>query len=159
MKRKETLYAVIGGCVGAVLTLLVSSFSPLGAQNKSDGSFGKITCAELEVVRPDGTRGVWIMGGRDGGFVRVLNRDGESKASMVVSEEVGFVFVHGKDGKSGAVMSVDKDDGFVSVSGKEGESASMSVHKDGGVVRVSDKDGALASMNSACLTKTEHWLV
>ena len=33
MNKKERWYAVIGGCVGAVLTLVVCSFSPLGAQN------------------------------------------------------------------------------------------------------------------------------
>ena len=32
MNRKEVLYAVIGGCVGAVLTMVMCSFSPVGAQ-------------------------------------------------------------------------------------------------------------------------------
>ena len=32
MRRKEGLYAVIGGCVGAVLTMVVCSFLQLGAQ-------------------------------------------------------------------------------------------------------------------------------
>ena len=50
MKRKEALYAVIGGCVGAVLTMVVCSVVPIGAQSQSDAIFGKITCREMEVV-------------------------------------------------------------------------------------------------------------
>ena len=49
MKAKERLYAVIGGCVGAVLTMVVCSFLPLGAQSQG-GSFGEITCTGLKVV-------------------------------------------------------------------------------------------------------------
>ena len=33
MKAKERLYAVVGGCVGAVLTMVVCSFFPLGLQS------------------------------------------------------------------------------------------------------------------------------
>ena len=53
MYTKERFYAVIGGCVGAVLTLVVCSFSPLGAQNQSRNLFdnfpresGKLTLVE-----------------------------------------------------------------------------------------------------------------
>ena len=34
MRRKEVLFAVIGGIVGAVLVMAAGSFSPLGAQNE-----------------------------------------------------------------------------------------------------------------------------
>ena len=57
MKTKEGLYAIIGGCVGAVLTMVVCSFSPRGAQSQSDGNFGRITCTDLKVMRSDGTPG------------------------------------------------------------------------------------------------------
>ena len=50
MTRKEALFAVIGGVVGAVLVMAAGSFSPLRAQNEPDANFGKITCEELEVV-------------------------------------------------------------------------------------------------------------
>ena len=33
MRRKEALFAVIGGIVGAVLVMATGSFSPLGAQD------------------------------------------------------------------------------------------------------------------------------
>ena len=52
MNSKGLLYAVVGGCVGSVLTLVVCSFSPLGAQSQSDGNFGEITCTKLIVVDP-----------------------------------------------------------------------------------------------------------
>ena len=50
MRRKEGLYAVIGGCVGAVLTMVVCSFLPLGAQSQLEANFGEITCTALRVV-------------------------------------------------------------------------------------------------------------
>ena len=37
MRRKEALYAVIGGVVGAVLVMATGSFAPLGAQNEVGG--------------------------------------------------------------------------------------------------------------------------
>ena len=41
MRRKEALYAVVGGVVGAVLVMVAGSFSPLGAQNElKDAEFG-----------------------------------------------------------------------------------------------------------------------
>lgn len=55
MRKKEGLYAVVGGCVGAVLTMAVCSLSPLGAQSQLDGNLGKIICTGLTVVDPDAT--------------------------------------------------------------------------------------------------------
>ena len=49
--KDKLLYSAIGGCIGAALTLTLSLFSPLNAQDTPpDVHFGKITCAELEVV-------------------------------------------------------------------------------------------------------------
>ena len=53
MNTKAGLYAVIGGVVGAVLTMAVGLFLPQAAQSQSDAVFGKITCRELEVVDSD----------------------------------------------------------------------------------------------------------
>ena len=50
MNRKASFYAVIGGCVGAVLTMAVCSVLPIGAQSQSDSVFGEITCTGLKVV-------------------------------------------------------------------------------------------------------------
>lgn len=62
MRRKEALYAVIGGVVGAILAMASGAVFPLGAQSQRDVSFGKITCTELVVADniPHGSQ-VWIM--------------------------------------------------------------------------------------------------
>ena len=47
MRRKEVLFAVIGGIVGAVLVMATGSFSPLGAHNEAvDLDLGTITCSK-----------------------------------------------------------------------------------------------------------------
>ena len=66
MKKKEMLYAVIGGCVGAVLTMAVCSVSPL------HGNFGKIICKKLKVVGSDGKPRVTLSIGEYGGRVNVF---------------------------------------------------------------------------------------
>ena len=54
MRRKETLCAVIGGIVGAVLAMASGAVLPLGAQNQAaDVEFGTIICRELQVVEAD----------------------------------------------------------------------------------------------------------
>lgn len=92
MNRKESLCAVIGGCVGAVLTMAICSILPLGAQNQS-GSFEEITCTSL-VVREDGKKGsvyLWIdeYGGR-------VNCYGDGSATMGITESGGHVEVWGR---------------------------------------------------------------
>ena len=62
MSKKEVWYAVIGGYVGAVLTLAV----PL------NGNFGKIICKELKVVGSDGKPRVTLSIGGYGGRVDVF---------------------------------------------------------------------------------------
>ena len=76
MNRKASLYAVIGGVVGAVLTMAVCSVLPLGAQN-GDATFGKITCTKLNVVDAEGNIGVSLDNqGYYGGNVFVWGEDG-----------------------------------------------------------------------------------
>ena len=62
MSKKEVWYAVIGGYVGAVLTLAV----PLNS------NFGKIICKELKVVGSDGKPRVTLSIGGYGGRVDVF---------------------------------------------------------------------------------------
>ena len=131
MKAKEHFYAVIGGCIGAVLTLVVCSLSPLGAQSQSDADFGKITCTEIDVVGPDGTLGVWISGGRKhGGLIHVYDKDGISEAFMFIGKHGGSVGVYGKDGKSSANMGVDENGGVVNVQGKSTEFLSLNFKRE-----------------------------
>ena len=165
MRRKEMLIAVIGGVIGAVLTMATGMFSPLGAQTGGrDAEFGTITCREIKVVDSKGELGAEIRGdeyGR-GGAVRVYSKVGKTGASMVVDEHGGRIRVVGEEGKARAEMGIygggyihvaDKDTltsgasmriyeygGAVSVFGGI-SGASMFVDKDGGVVRVVGEDG------------------
>ena len=52
MNRKERMYAATGSCVRAVVTMVVCSFLPLGAQSENDAQFDTITCKVLKVVDP-----------------------------------------------------------------------------------------------------------
>ena len=81
MKRKDILIAVIGGCIGALVTMGVGLFAPVGVVAQSydqDASFGTITCRNIEVVELYPTKGGWrdipmvIIGSdEDGGSVTV----------------------------------------------------------------------------------------
>ena len=54
MRRKEVLFGVLCGVVGAVLVMVAGSFSPLGAQNElKDAEFGTITCESIRVGSPN----------------------------------------------------------------------------------------------------------
>lgn len=70
MKKKEAFYAVIGGCVGAVLTMVMCSLLPLGAQSQGD-RFGEITCTGLRVINPAGRAMVEIGFGEPGGTIGI----------------------------------------------------------------------------------------
>ena len=119
MNRKESLCAVIGGCVGAVLTMILCSFLPLGAQSQSDTKFGKITCTELEIVDSDGTVAV-IHATGDGGGVDLRGKDGAGYVNLWIDEHGGTVAV-GKDGDLRAVMGVDKHGAGIIMVGKDGD--------------------------------------
>ena len=123
MTRKEQLFAVIGGCVGAVLTMAVCSFFPLGVQSQSD-RFGEITCEKLTVINSEGETAVVLNSNRLGGYVDVWGKD--AYAGMAIGSEHG---------------------GRVSVSGKGGAFAKMQITSDGGTVNVSGRNGT----NSASL--------
>ena len=141
MRRKEALFAVIGGVVGTILTMVVGSFSPLGAQSQSDVSFGKITCTELVVENPDGMDAVLIFPGTRGGVVAVFGKDGKIMAGIAVKGNGGVVDVYGKDGSTAADMGVGEHGGVVAVYGKDGSTAAdMGVDEHGGVVAIYDKD-------------------
>ena len=75
MSRKEQLYAVIGGCVGAVVTLMMCSFFPQGVQTRVD-KFDVLTCTELNVVGADSKPLVILAAGEHGGAVGVTDEYG-----------------------------------------------------------------------------------
>ena len=146
MRRKEALFAVIGGVVGAILTMVVGSFSPLGAQSQSDVSFGKITCKELVVENPDGMDAVWIFPSIISGVIAVYGKDKKIMAGIGANGNGGRVDVYGKDDSTAAYMGVHEHGGRVSVYGKDGGIVKIGVDEDGGRVAVHGKDGGKAIM-------------
>ena len=151
MNGKERFYAVIGGIVGAILTMVVCSFSPIGAQNQSDVNFNKITCAELEVVGPDGTRRVSIASLKDGGVVRVYSRN-DRGVRIYASESRGHIGVYGEDdrygkGDRGVSISVNGYGGRILAHGRNGKGVNISINEDGGHVGVYHTNGLGAAMN------------
>ena len=120
MRRKEVSLAVIGGIVGAVLTMAVCSFSLVGAQDKAgDTAFHKVTCRELEVVDEDGVIGVFVVVHPElGGTIRTISKDG--KVAMGNSMKgVPGVAVIGKNGKGGVLMGIHEGGWYLSKSLKE----------------------------------------
>ena len=111
MNRKEVVLAVTSGCVGAVLTMAVCSFSPLGAQSQSDVNFGKITCTGLEVVNADGKVVAHMIAGRDGGDISVRGKNGGS-VYMWADEHGGRADLYGKGSTS---VKITEDGGCVEV--------------------------------------------
>ena len=147
MKMKERLYAVIGGCVGAFITMLMWSYNPLGAQSGEDGNFNVVTCRELMVLDSEGKRNVRMSSQEYGGSIGVYGDTGASL--LVIDKRGGRITVAGDTGS--AWMSMGGHGGFVSVFGQKGEGrgAVMSINKHGGEVRVvSDQEGkAIMAVN------------
>ena len=154
MRRKEALFAVIGGVVGAVLVMVVGSFAPLRAQDEvADAEFGTITCSKL-VVRYDGSPyateisplHVKVSVDGDGSAklgsygMSVVGKEGKGKAYVKVYNGGGVVSVYGGGGE-GVRMEATEIGGVVSVYRGSGEGVRMSSTKYGGAVGVYDGKG------------------
>ena len=148
MKRKEVLIGVIGGCIGAFLTMAVGLFTPMGVVTQSqnqDGVFGKITCREIEVVDGRGDMQVRIYAGKydgfNGGRVEVFGKsDGyaDEQASTGISEYGGHLALARQPvPKSGVVIGGNQYGGRVAVLNKMGTiCAGMRSTERGGIVDV-----------------------
>ena len=175
MRRKEALIAVVGGIVGAILTMVVGSFSPLGAQSRSDGKFNTITCTELNVVDAEGNSRVWLTSSSDNGLVYIEGKSGSRIRLAAYESAGGQVSIRGTEGEEvsllttiggsaevavydrageGVILStVGEHGGYVSVFGKDGEGAArMRITENGGAVSVHGKDG----VGSAQMTINEY---
>ena len=165
MDKKTGLYAVLGGIVGAIITLAVCSVMPIGAQN-GDATFGGITCTGLTVVDADGIPKVELSFTEYGGAVSVYEKgypDKEtfSMASMLMAKNGGQLSLwrgSGENAKWGGGWEIPFDapsmqitlgntGGSVGVWGASG-SAVMKVDEHGGVVHAFGKgdDNARVSM-------------
>lgn len=164
MNRKESLYVVIGGCVGAVLTMMVCSFLPLGVQSQSDEFFGEIICSGLKVVDTDGRERI-VLGTHEteeleetefvdgkvqirysevnAAFIKIWGEDRKRSPRVEISGgKRGRIDVHGKGYPSSL------SEGSVGISGRNGVyrvgaggTASMNVDEHGGRMEVSGKVG------------------
>ena len=136
MLRREALFAVVGGVVGAVLVMAAGSFSPLGAQNESV-NLREITCTGLRVVDEDGAIVGLMSGDEHGGRVSVYGKDGEAKVKLSVYEGYGHVGVGTR-----VYLIAGEDNGYVHVLGNGGK-VTISVDENGGNVDVFFKDSRL----------------
>ena len=142
MRRKESLYAVIGGVVGAVLTLALCSVMPIGAQN-GDATFGEILCTGLKVVS-EGKEMIKLGADDDGGSIWVLGEHGSVRVGL--SGNGGSVTVYGGQYPMGVggIFSVSKDGGLVEVLGTKSDTVTgkvrISVNEYGGLIRVRGKE-------------------
>ena len=140
MRRKEVLYAVIGGIVGTVLTMAVGALAPLGAQDEpKDLNAGRITCRELDVLDAKGNLRAGLNTSEFGGSVFVVGKLGKG-AEMHVTKYGGAMFVWGKEAKGGAGMHLDGFGGKVYVEGRGFKEATMSIDELGGRVSVEGKE-------------------
>ena len=150
MNTKERLYAVIGGCVGAVLTMVVCSFLPLGAQSQGD-SYGEITCTGLKVIDSEGRVAIRLSNSDypsvASGVIQVFGKDDSNAFQAVwigVSEKNGMVGVYNRDFAS-AQLKTNENGGCVTVFGtresKFEEFATMQVADQGGSMVVHNRQG------------------
>ena len=151
MNRKGSLYAVIGGVVGAVLTMAAGHVMPIGAQN-GDATFGEITCTKLNVVDVAGETKVSLGTREDGGYVDVKGKTGSVR--LGIDKDGGNIMVWGdKDGRvvvlgggaggmcgytsmkmGGVRLNIDEDGGYVGVKGKAGKVGIGSDERGGSIV-------------------------
>ena len=157
MKRREVLFAVIGGVVGAVLVMAVGAIAPLGAQSQSD-SFGEITCTGLKVVDSDGRMQIILSATSSRGSVLVFGKEGF--AHVGVDKYGGAVSVAGYSGDElfggTGVLGISKYGGDVLVkSEKHDGHAGIGLNEHGGrvqaagdntnvVMRVNERGGRVA---------------
>lgn len=141
MKSRERFYAVIGGCAGALLTLILCSFLPLGAQSEGT-NFGDITCTGLSVVDSDGNALVRLSTDERGGYISVRNPNAVPKVLIFPDENGGNVYVYGKEVKQIAGMGINEYGGVIAVGGKLGKSfVHIFTDELGGGINVAGRDG------------------
>lgn len=126
MNRKGVLFAVIGGVVGAVLTMAAGRISPA----VNDAQFRVVTCRGLKVVDAAGESVVLMYAAPFGGRLVVGDREGNEMASIGVGERGAMVAVSGKLGaevllgKQRVMMSVNEyGDGEVLTWNRNGDLA------------------------------------
>ena len=141
MKRKEVLIAVISGCIGAMLTMAVGLFSPMGARahsQPSDAVFGKIQCKEIEVVDSRGRTSCWIGTDISGGRILVNYTEQEKRSvSISATQFGGNVTARNRGGT--VRLTTNEHGGEFYLSNSSGQrAASISIDEHGSSFRLTD---------------------
>ena len=97
MRRKELLFAVIGGIVGALVMMALGFGVSLAAQSGGDANFGKITCTELEVLYSNELRRVRIVGKERGGEIEICGRSGNRRINLDGWDHGGVIVMQGRN--------------------------------------------------------------
>lgn len=118
MKRENMWYAVIGGIVGAIVTILVTTFSPLTTQHQLH-NLGDITCTSLTVVDPKIGKGRIFLeqDSSAGAYITIVDEDDKHRIMLGSGVHAGFLDVSGND-KSMLRLGGDKDGGFLLLNDK-----------------------------------------
>ena len=151
MNAKERLYAVIGGCVGAVLTMAVCSLLPLGAQSQGEDVFDEITCTKLTVINAENNEIITL--GSNPKFGHALVRLCDSDGSVLE----GLILAAGNGGSISSLsqrglfnIGYDEHGASITLFGERdgGEYVELGIGEHGGRVRVGGpaRDGSHARM-------------
>ena len=156
MQTTERLYtAIISSIVGAMVAILVTSISPLTAQNTVN--WGDMVCTSLKIVDPkDGSEKVVLERASDGGGVvwifdsgglgisdakgnnRVFLTTYDDGAALTLNE--GHINITDKNGRDRIVLSSGVHAGFLNVSGSDKSMLKLGGDKDGGFLVLNDEN-------------------
>ena len=148
MKRELFYAAAVGGCVGALMTMVLGLVLPLGAQNHAKGYFREVICTQLTVLNPDldetnldDRKGAVIIGvDEHGGHMHVLGIDSGSSVLVRAKDGGGSVAVFGDNSTKmpEAFIGVQEHGGLLGVNSKDDMKsyAAMGVDEDSGFVAV-----------------------
>lgn len=100
--KDKLLYSAVGGCFGAVLTTMLTLFSPLNAQDNPfilpDVSYNTITCSRLNVVDAQDNTTVAIGTNAEGGYIEVRNPDESQSVNILAHDKYGGrIALYGRD--------------------------------------------------------------
>ena len=142
MKRKELFYAVIGGCFGAAITMLVGLISPIRVDAQSqptDAQFGTLRCREIHIVNTQGQDTVSIKGDEESASIRI-------RAHSIVpgqpNSEITFrANAFGADIDMGKIsIKADKNSCDLSMSGEQNMIKMFNPKKNIGAVEIATTD-------------------
>lgn len=136
MKLSEKfVIGALGGIIGAVITILITSTTPLTAKDKPvDAAFGTITCKEINVTQDNGNPAVTITGDYGGSISVYRKYDRLSSPSISMNDDTircGEIYILRPDGKpaiditSGGAY---RKHGYIMVYGQDNDHGRVNVY-------------------------------